>query len=111
MAILFTVLIILVAVLLIGVVLIQRSKGGGLASNIGITNQFLGAQKEADQIEKITWYLIGILVVLCLSSGFMYRGSTSSVTGTEEQMEVPTIDPSAVNNNQGVPQLPQAPQE
>jgi preprotein translocase subunit SecG len=80
MTILFTVLIIIVAVLLIGVVLIQNSKGGGLASNIGISTQTMGVKKTADTVEKATWYLIAAMVVLCIGSGYAFTSHTRKVT-------------------------------
>ncbi|MBQ1969916.1 MAG: preprotein translocase subunit SecG, partial [Paludibacteraceae bacterium] len=40
-----TILILIVSVLLIGVVLIQNSKGGGLASSFSAQNQIMGVKK------------------------------------------------------------------
>ena len=51
----FTVLIILtvlVAILLIGVVLIQKSKGGGLSSSFGSANQIMGVRNTTNFVEK-----------------------------------------------------------
>lgn len=63
-----TVLTALVCVLLIAVVLIQNPKGGGIDSTFGGSqaNQMLGAAKQTDFIEKITWYLAAALFVLCI---------------------------------------------
>ncbi|MDA0309349.1 MAG: preprotein translocase subunit SecG [Bacteroidetes bacterium] len=72
MDIIMTVVILLVAVLLILVILIQNSKGGGISSNIGVSNQLFGARKETELIEKRTWQLMGLLAVLCISSGFFF---------------------------------------
>ena len=41
----FAILITLAALLLIGVVLIQKSKGGGLATNVSSYNQIAGVRK------------------------------------------------------------------
>lgn len=60
------ILILVVCVLLALVVLVQNSKGGGLAANFQAPTQVLGARQSADFIEKATWWLAGILVVLCL---------------------------------------------
>ncbi|HCD78001.1 MAG TPA: preprotein translocase subunit SecG, partial [Prevotella sp.] len=54
---LFLILIVLAAVLMIGIVLIQESKGGGLASNFSSSNQIMGVRKTTDFIEKATWGL------------------------------------------------------
>lgn len=63
-----TVLTALVCLLLIAVVLIQNPKGGGIDSTFGGSqaNQMLGAAKQTDFIEKITWYLAAALFVLCI---------------------------------------------
>ena len=60
----FIILIIIASILLIGVVLIQKSKGGGLASGFASGNQMMGVRKTTDVIEKATWTLAGLLVVL-----------------------------------------------
>lgn len=52
---LFVVFIVLVSVLMIFVVLIQESKGGGLASNFSSSNAIMGVRKTTDFIEKATW--------------------------------------------------------
>lgn len=79
MEIVFAILIILVSLLLMGVVLIQNSKGGGLAANVGLSNQTLGGVKKATEgIEKLTWGLMITLFVLCIGSGFVYNTGTVS---------------------------------
>ena len=54
---LFVILIVIAALLMIGIVLIQESKGGGLASNYSQFNQIGGVRKTTDFIEKTTWGL------------------------------------------------------
>lgn len=63
-----TVLIALVCLMLMGVVLIQNPKGGGVDSTFGgqSANQMLGAARSADFIEKLTWYLAIALFGLCI---------------------------------------------
>jgi len=63
-----TVLIALISVLLMGAVLIQNPKGGGVDSTFGGSqaNQMFGAAKSADFIEKATWYLAIALFALCI---------------------------------------------
>lgn len=60
------ILILIVCVLLAVVVLVQNSKGGGLAANFSAPNQIMGVRKTTETIEKITWWMFGILLVLCL---------------------------------------------
>ena len=43
------------AILLGGIILIQSSKGGGLAGNLSGGNQYMGVQKTTEGLEKITW--------------------------------------------------------
>ncbi|MDD4141549.1 MAG: preprotein translocase subunit SecG [Bacteroidales bacterium] len=63
---------ILVACLLIVIaVLIQNSKGGGLASNFQSQNQYMGVRKTADFLEKATWTLAIVICVLSLLSVFV----------------------------------------
>lgn len=61
-------LIALVCILLMGAVLIQNPKGGGIDSTFGGSqaNQMFGASKQTDFIEKVTWYLAIALFVLCI---------------------------------------------
>jgi len=63
-----TVVIAFVSALLILVVLIQNSKGGGVDATLGGSqaNQIFGAAKSADFIEKLTWYLAAALFALCI---------------------------------------------
>ena len=71
MYILLTILIIIAAVLLILLVLVQNSKGGGLAAGFSSGNQVMGAPKTADFLEKASWTLAGIILVLSiLAVGF-----------------------------------------
>ncbi len=70
MYIFLSILILLAALLLIGVVLIQKSKGGGLASNFSGANQVMGVRKSTDFIEKATWTLAIFIVVCSIVSSF-----------------------------------------
>jgi len=68
--ILVTILIFITCFLLALVVLVQNPKGGGLASSFSSSNQFMGVRKTADFLEKATWTLAVVLLVLSLSSIF-----------------------------------------
>ncbi len=65
-----TVLTALVCVLLMGVILIQNPKGGGVDATFGGSqaNQMFGAAKQTDFVEKLTWYLVIALFVLCIAT-------------------------------------------
>jgi preprotein translocase subunit SecG len=74
---LITILIAIVSVLLILVVLVQNSKGGGVDATLGGSqaNQLFGAAKSADFIEKLTWYLAAALFVLCIVATIVTNSS------------------------------------
>lgn len=61
-------LVILASVLMCGIVLIQESKGGGLASSFSSSNQIMGVRKTTDFLEKATWGLAIAMVVLSVVS-------------------------------------------
>lgn len=66
-----TALILIASCLLILVVLVQNSKGGGLASNFAGSNQIMGVKKTTDFLEKATWTLAIALLVLSLTTAFV----------------------------------------
>ncbi len=76
-----SVLILITSILLMLVVLVQNSKGGGLASNFSGNNQYMGVRKTADFLEKSTWTLAIVLLVLSLFSIFVIPRS-QNVEGT-----------------------------
>jgi preprotein translocase subunit SecG len=66
------VLIAIVSVFLMGAVLIQNPKGGGIDPNFGgQAQQLFGAARSTDFIEKATWVLGGALVMLCVIAVLM----------------------------------------
>lgn len=71
MYILVSVLILITCILLVLVVLVQNSKGGGLASNFASSNQIMGVRRTADFLEKSTWTLAIVLLVLSMVSVFI----------------------------------------
>lgn len=63
---LFSIIIILASILLIFVVYIQNPKGGGLSSDFGAAQQIGGVQKTNDFIDKATWTLAGVIMLLSI---------------------------------------------
>ena len=99
------VLTVIVAILLIGIVLIQKSKGGGLSSQFSGANAVMGVRSTNSGIEKLTWILAGLIVVLSVVSSFvMPRVSTGVEIRTQTQTETP-----AAPANQFDTQIPVAP--
>ena len=89
------ILILVVCVLLALVVLVQNSKGGGLAANFSAPTQVLGARQSADFIEKATWWLAAILVVLCLAATISIPNRTTEVTASGDVNPVQAASPVA----------------
>lgn len=58
------------SILLICVVLVQKSKGGGLSSTFAGSNQLMGVRRTNSFIEKLTWGLAGAIGVLAILSTF-----------------------------------------
>lgn len=83
---LISVLILIACVLLSLVVLVQNSKGGGLASNFSSSNQFMGVRKTADFLEKTTWTLALVLLSLSLISIFTIPRNSSVNTTTDTEL-------------------------
>lgn len=81
------VLIILACIVLAFVVLIQNSKGGGLASNFASSNQIMGVRKTTDVLEKATWGIAAFIMVLCFVCAFMSKSEVNSFRGNQAQTE------------------------
>lgn len=64
-------LILIVCVLLAIIVLVQNSKGGGLAANFSAPNQIMGVRKTTDFIEKLTWGLAAFMVVMSVAISYV----------------------------------------
>lgn len=83
---LMSIIIILASVLLIFVVFIQNPKGGGLSSDFGAAQQIGGVQKTNDFIDKATWSLAGVIMVLSIIITIQSK-SISKVSDSETPTE------------------------
>lgn len=97
------ILILIVSVLLAIVVLVQNSKGGGLAANFSAPNQIMGVRKTTDFLEKATWTLAAALVVLSLIATLsIHSGRTVStqqnVVNSEKINQTPSASEAMQNN-------------
>jgi len=90
-----SVLILITSLLLMLVVLVQNSKGGGLASNFSGNNQYMGVRKTADFLEKSTWTLAVVLLVLSLFSIFVIprTNNVEGVIDTELRDQIENTQP------------------
>ena len=66
MSVLLSIIIIIASALLVVVVYIQNPKGGGLSTDFGAAHQIGGVQKTNDFVDKATWSLAGIIMVLSI---------------------------------------------
>ena len=93
----FLVLITIVCFLLIIVVMVQNPKGGGLSSSLGGSTQMGGVQKTTDFLDKSTWTLAAILIVLILLSSLSFSGSmgdsNSKIVNEKEKVAPKTTNP------------------
>ena len=89
---LLVILIVIAAVLLVGIVLIQESKGGGLASNFATYNQIGGVRKTTDFIEKATWGLAAAMVVISILCAWVAPTATTD-SSVMENIENPVTNP------------------
>lgn len=78
------ILILIVCVLLACAVLLQNSKGGGLAADLSASTQTFGIRQTANFLEKATWVLAVLLVVLSLTATMtINRGEVEDGISTE----------------------------
>lgn len=88
-------IIVVLAVLMVAIVLIQKSKGGGLAAGFQSSNQIMGAPKTADVLEKATWTIMGVIAILCIlctvttHKGSAEQGSALQIMQSEAPMSAP----------------------
>ncbi len=124
MYIVIIILTVIASLLMIGVVLIQKSKGGGLSSQFGGANQIMGVRRTNDFIEKVTWWLAGIIGVLAVISVFfmprdLVQGSSRVAPAAMEQTKpadfntdvAPAATLPAVSSEAPAQEAPAAPAE
>ena len=88
-----SILILIVCVILGLIVLVQNPKGGGLAANFGSGNQFMGARQTADFLEKASWTLPIVLLLLSLTATMIIpRGNSSkNMQNSELQKKINNV--------------------
>ncbi|SMC51442.1 preprotein translocase subunit SecG [Moheibacter sediminis] len=102
------VLIIVVCVLIILVILSQNPKGGGLSSTFGGSGggQMFGVQRTNEFLDKATWTLATIIVVLIITANVLQENPYASTVPVNEvpvelpqQQSAPTPDAPATPTN------------
>ena len=104
MYIFLSILIVFACVLLIGAVLIQKSKGGGLASDYSQGNQLMGYRKTTDFIEKATWSLAVFICVISILTSFAVK--TPINVSSIAPAPAPTSAPAPAPGNAPAPIAP-----
>ncbi len=87
------VVIIIVCVIITLVILSQNPKGGGLSSTFGGTGggQMFGVQRTNEFLDKATWTLAGIIVVLIITANVLMDNIYTSNTNIESvPVDLPT---------------------
>lgn len=113
-----SILIVLAALATVLIVLVQNSKGGGLASSFSQANNIMGVRKSTDVLEKTTWWLAGIVMFLCIISTIFiqnpsmdHKKTDSNIINAEKSNKatqtLPSFDggvaPSANTNTESTP--------
>jgi preprotein translocase subunit SecG len=91
-----TIIIIIACVFQIMIVLVQNSKGGGLAANFTSAGQTMGVRKTADFLEKSTWTLAGAILLLCVVATATIPRSAKEVQSRLRTQIDNTVDPNAI---------------
>ena len=93
MATIFATLIIITCILLILIVLVQNPKGGGLSSSFGGsgTQLFGGVKKTTDFLDRGTWALAILLVVLVLATNVSLTDNAAT-EGELPESRVPDVE-------------------
>ena len=105
---LFVILIVIASLLMIGIVLIQESKGGGLSSNFSAGNQLAGVRKTTDFIEKATWGLAIAMVVLSVLCAYFAPDAVGEQSAVEATTTNPLTNPTTQQNFGVTQQAPAA---
>jgi len=104
MAGILTVVILIISILLALAVLVQNSKGGGLASGFQSSGQMFGVRRTTDFLEKATWGLASALIVFSIMAGVI--GSSGAAVDRKDsvakQNAGDTEVPAATQPNQPV---------
>ena len=96
MYLLCVILIVLASVLMCGIVLIQNSKGGGLAAGFASSNQIMGVRKTTDFLEKATWSLAALMVGISVIAAYALPKETAIMdvnpTKIESIVDAPVVE-------------------
>jgi preprotein translocase subunit SecG len=93
-----------VALLLILIVLVQRGRGGGLTGALGGPGgQSAFGSKAGDLFTKITVWVAGFWIVLCILSIKLLAGGSSNLTDAEPKPAAASNDTGAASDDAEAP--------
>jgi preprotein translocase subunit SecG len=114
-----TVFLILASILLVLVILVQNSKGGGLAAGFSSGTQLMGVRKTTDLLEKLTWGLAISIFVLSVVGTFALPKTKPGLAPSSIQEQIdqavipsaqsPALPPNAAEGQPGQPAQQQPP--
>lgn len=82
------IVIVIASILLTLCVLLQNSKGGGLAANFASGNQTFGVRQTADILERATWIIALAIIALCiLATAFVSTRKDNNASMIKERIE------------------------
>ncbi len=91
------ILVVLASILMCLIVLVQESKGGGLAADYSSFNQMAGAPKTTNFIEKATWGLAVVMILLSvLSVAFLPKSGAADSVIMQQATEQKATNPGNV---------------
>lgn len=104
----FLALIVVVAFLLVVVIMVQNPKGGGLSSSFGGggTQQLGGVKKTTDFLDKSTWTLATVMLVLILLSNVAINRGSSDIDSKALDPDATTTQPLPAMPATQAPALP-----
>ena len=118
MEVIIEILTVIDCILLILVVLVQESKGGGLSSSFGGSNQIMGVRQTTDFLEKATWTLAIALLAFSLLSAYFMSSSTTVAAGMQSvtaqqanQMAIPASNMTPMQSGQPSAAAPAQPSQ
>ncbi len=107
-----TLLIILVIVFCVAIglfILVQNPKGGGLATGGANSNMF-GVQRTGDVLEKGTWTLMGLIVIVSLAITVMSKSGSTAVGSSKIAKHIDNIaTPAPIGSNASPSAVPATP--
>ncbi len=98
------ILLVIICVILALFVLIQNPKGGGLATGNSSASSMFGVQRTGDVLEKGSWVLIALVVVLSMSITTMAKsGSGTGKSRLKDQVDKVVAPASGFGSGQTAP--------